>query len=332
VSPDDLRAQLVELENHIRERVLRERDATRPGALSGVAAVTAADTIYAIDRISEAAILEWFAQHWPAAHPVELVMEGHEGPPAVFPGGTALDETEFKLIIDPIDGTRSLMHDKRSAWVLAAVAPQRGAATRLSDCVAAAMTELPPVKQRLADQLSGTAGCGADGLVSTRLDLDSRARTPWRPTPSRAGDVLHGFAGFSRFFPAGKGLLARVDEALWQRLYDDAAAPVFEDQYPSTGGQFYELLAGRDRLAGDLRPLAYARLGIGPEPSCHPYDACTALLLAEAGCPLSTPAGTPLDFPLDTTTPVAWVGFANPTLAAHIRPALAAVLAEVLGA
>ena len=110
---------------------------------------------------------------------------------------------------------------------------------------------------------------------------------------------------------------------------DENGAPlVFDDQYICTGGQLYELLAGRDRMLGDLRPLAFAELGLAKPITCHPYDACTALVLEEAGCRVTAPFGGPLDFPLDTTSPVAWVGFANAAIEAHVRPALDACLAR----
>ena len=57
--------------------------------------------------------------------------------------GAERPDAEFVWVLDPIDGTRCIMHDKRSAWVLAGIAPQKGEATRLSDIVAASMTELP---------------------------------------------------------------------------------------------------------------------------------------------------------------------------------------------
>jgi hypothetical protein len=101
---------------------------------------------------------------------------------------------------------------------------------------------------------------------------------------------------------------------------------IFEDQYISTGGQFYELLVGHDRMAGDLRPLALAALQRESSLVCHPYDACAALILEEGGCRLTDPSGAPLDAPLDTVSPVAWVGFANAELEAHVRPALDALL------
>ena len=38
--------------------------------------------------------------------------------------------------------------------------------------------------------------------------------------------------------------------------------------------------------------------------------------------------GAPLDAPLDTTSPISWVGYANPTLAALARPVLQRLVAE----
>jgi hypothetical protein len=49
------------------------------------------------------------------------------------------------------------MYDKRSAWALGGIAPQRGERTQLSEIIAAAMTEIPTSKQWRADQFSATA-------------------------------------------------------------------------------------------------------------------------------------------------------------------------------
>ena len=55
------------------------------------------------------------------------------------------------------------------------------------------------------------------------------------------------------------------------------------------------------------------------------------MLLDEVGGVVTDPWGRPLDAPLDTTSPVAWVGYANETLAAQIAPILAE-LVDGLGA
>ena len=82
--------------------------------------------------------------------------KGHEET-LCFPNGTCPADTKWKCLLDPIDGTRGIMYDKRSAWALSGIAPQRGEATRLSDIVVAAMTELPTTKQWRADQVSAHA-------------------------------------------------------------------------------------------------------------------------------------------------------------------------------
>lgn len=326
---EDIRRLLCALQDHIRDTVLaaRRRQARK---FSMVVAVTAADTIYHVDRIGEEAILEWFAKHWPATWPVEIVMEGLEGDAVTFPRGTPPAKTALRCILDPIDGTRGLMYDKRSAWSLAAVARQRGKKTTLDDLVVAAMTEIPTGKQWRADQLSAVSG---RGVRAQAVNVLTGERRKIGVAPSRARDCRGGFSAFSRFFPEGKALLAQVEERLWYELYGRGAKSgplVFDDQYICTGGQLHELIAGHDRFIADLRPLAARKLGLDSALVCHPYDICTALIAREAGCVIEAPLGGALRVPMDTTTPVAWVGYANATLARHIRPVLRRLIREML--
>jgi fructose-1,6-bisphosphatase/inositol monophosphatase family enzyme len=327
---EQARRLLCRLQAHIRD-VLIAAQAKSAATFAQVAAVSAADTIYQVDRISEEAILGWFARHWPQAWPVELVMEGLDEEAVTFPRGTPVRRTVFKCILDPIDGTRNLMYDKRSAWILTGLAPQRGARTQLGDIVVAAMTELPTTKMWRSDQLSAVRG---GGVKAQACNLRTgRCRTlPVRP--SQARDFEHGFASIAKFFPEAKGLLGAIEERLWRELGlhgKHGGQLVFDDQYLSTGGQIYELLVGHDRMLGDLRPAAYAKIGLGAASlCCHPYDICTALLLQEAGGIVEAPDGRPLRVPLDTTTPVAWMGYANPGLARQVRPVLRRLMAEML--
>jgi fructose-1,6-bisphosphatase/inositol monophosphatase family enzyme len=299
------------------------RRAQRRGSrrMTEVAAVTSADTIYGIDKVSEQAVLAWFTKNWPRHWPVELVMEGLEGAAVTFPRGTAVADTVFKCILDPIDGTRGLMYDKRPAWSLAGLAPQRGPSTNLSDIVVAAMTELPTSKAGFADQLSVVK----NGTVhAERVELRTDHPRKFMPRPSRARDLAHGFASFAKFFPPGKVWLAEREEKLWRAV--GGSAEIFDDQYLSTGGQLYELMMGHDRFIADLRPLAFAALKLGAPLACHPYDICTALIAQELGCIVTAPDGKPLRVPLDTTTPVAWSGYANKALARKIAPRLKKIL------
>ncbi len=325
------RRLLCALQAHIRDTIVaaRRREAA---SFARVAAVTAADTIYHVDRLSEEAILAWFEAHWPKAWPVELVMEGLEdGGTTTFPRGTPVRRTQWKCILDPIDGTRGLMYDKRAAFILAGLAPQRGPRTHLGDIVVAAMTEIPVSKQDRADQLSAVRG---GGVKAETADLARGTRRRWTPRPSQAREFGQGFASFARFFPEGKALLGALEEDLWQALGllgKNGGQQVFDDQYICTGGQLFELVVGHDRMLGDLRPLAYAKLGYSAASlCCHPYDICTALIAREAGCVVERPEGGALRVPLDTTTPVAWVGFANAHLARVVRPLLRRIIAERL--
>ncbi len=330
---DRARRLLCGLQDSIRDAVSNARDGRAAEELAEVAAVTAADTIYRIDKISESAVLAWFEANWPSDLPVELVMEGVEDRAVTFPVGAPVDRAAFVCILDPIDGTRGLMYDKRSAWVLAALAPRREGKATLADVQVAAMTELPTSKQWASDQISGVRGRGPSGLVAQRVDVRDGSHRPLPIRPSRALDFRHGFAALARFFPDGKELLARVEERLWRELHGpgDGGSPlVFEDQYLSSGGQIYELMIGHDRMIGDLRPLAHGKLGIESSLVCHPYDVCAAALLQEAGGVVERPDGRPLDAPLDTTSPVSWMGYANPTLAGLVRPILGRLIEEHL--
>lgn len=327
---EQARRRLCRLQDHIRG-VLLEARSRRGRDFAKVAGVSAADTIYEVDRISEEAILDWFERHWPKAWPLELVMEGLEGEATTFPRGTPVARTIWKCILDPIDGTRNLMYDKRSAWILTALAPQRGARTHLGDIVVAAMTELPTSKMWRSDQLSAVRG---SGVKAQACNVQTGRRQALRVQPSRARDFEHGFASIAKFFPEAKGLLGTVEERLWRELGlygKNGGQLVFDDQYLSTGGQIYELAVGHDRMLGDLRPAAYAKIGLGSASlCCHPYDICTALILQEAGGIVEMPDGRPLRVPLDTTTPVTWMGYANASLARRVRPALRRIVAELL--
>ncbi len=324
---DDLRRLLCDLGDHIRAAIVAgRRDGVR---FSAVDSRTIADTIYAVDRISDDALLAWFDARWPVDDPVELVSEGLDE--SVVAPTRATSEPRWTCIVDPVDGTRGLMYDKRSAWSLAAVAPRTsGRVPRLQDLVVAAMTELPPTKQELADQVSGVRGRGPTGLVAERTDLRSGRRKRLVVQPSSAISLEHGWASFARFFPQEKARIAEFEERLWAELLgagrDDVA--IFDDQYLATGGQIHELLVGHDRLLGDVRPLAARQAGRRTVLACHPYDCCTAFLLEEAGGVVTTPWGGPLDAPLDTTTSVAWVGYANRALADLVQPVVERVAAE----
>lgn len=274
------------------------------------------DTIYAIDRVSEETLLGEVMRTMADLGPVELIAEGIGSDGIeILPPGARAEDIRWRLLVDPIDGTRGLMFQKRSGWILTGIAP--GDATRLRDCVAAVMTEIPLVKQYQSDQLTATRG---GGVVATRTDRIAEETVPIVLNPSLSTSLRHGYAQISRFFPGRRDVLGAIDDAVMNALcgdHEEGKALCFEDQYLSTGGQFYELIAGHDRFTADLRPA----LGVGSL-CCHPYD-CAALLIAEeAGVLITDLEGAPLDCPLDIHANVGWAGYANSTLREHVEPVL----------
>jgi hypothetical protein len=289
------------------------------------------DTIYAVDRVSEELIVEFFAREVAPHAPLVLIAEGLEDGQVVLPHGTAEADAMWRVLVDPIDGTRGLMYQKRSGWILTGVAPNRGAATSLRDIVLAVQTEIPLLKQHLSDALWAFAG---GGLQAERYDRLTGETIPLRLHPSGAGSIAHGFAMVARFFPGAREELAAIDE----EIVAGALGPVrpgkahcFEDQYISTGGQLYELMAGHDRFVADLRPLlerVLARRGLALGICCHPYDLATELIAREMGVIVTGATGAPLDAPLDVDADVTWIGYANESIRDQVQPLLQAALAR----
>lgn len=310
---------LLAVHQRIRTTVLEACQRQAPEQLAAVADQPGADgdTIYAIDRVGEDALVQGLAE---VAREDALVLlaEGLPGGSLVLPRGAKEEECRWRVLVDPIDGTRGLMYQKRSAWILTGVAPNHGAGTRLRDTVLAIQTEIPLLKQHLSDQLRALRGRGMEARRYNRL---SGAWEPLALRPSRAATIEHGYASVARFFPGGRDVLAAIDDEIVAALVRPVPgkAECFEDQYASTGGQLYELMAGHDRFVADLRPLLWrSPRGL----CCHPYDLCASLIAEEAGVILTDPAGAPLDAPFDLAADVAWVGYANQRLRTLVEPVL----------
>ncbi len=319
------------IQAEIRDLVIAHIEEQNPESLSEVTAETPADTIYAVDRVSEIALQELFEREMGGHTSFILIGEGLEERGRVFPRGSDPEKAVYRVIVDPIDGTRGLMYDKRSAWVLTGVAPNKGRYTSLSDITVAVQTEIPTSKQFRADVLWAVKGKGSEAEGYNRFDGSS---TKIVPRPSQADSIEHGFAMLSRFFPGAKDVLGQVEEVLVEALIgpvQPGKARLFEDQYICSGGQFYELMAGHDRFNADLRPnleQVIRSRGRSMGICCHPYDVCTELIAREMGVIITDTSGNMLNAPLDTTSPVAWVGYANESLREKIEPVLQRVLKE----
>src|SRR5260370_3998044 len=102
-----LLAPLRRLHERVRDKVVAKCERA---ALVDLARVdddmSAGDTIYAIDRVSEEPLLECFEDEVAPIAPHVLIAEGIEGGQIVLPRGTSEAQALWRIIVDPIDGTR----------------------------------------------------------------------------------------------------------------------------------------------------------------------------------------------------------------------------------
>src|SRR5690606_20886508 len=151
----------------------------------------------------------------------------------VWPSHLKEEETAVRIIMDPIDGTRGIMYNKRSAFFLAGAAPNKRSLMHLQDIEAAVMTELPTSKAYLSDSFYAIKVKGAFGL---QRNLFNNKINTLHARPSSASTIIGGFAQISRFFPPGKDILAKIEEELIASLSEiqEGKALLFEDQYISS--------------------------------------------------------------------------------------------------
>ena len=323
--PRSLLPLLKRLHETIRRVVVEACERSALETLAAVAREEAGDTIYAVDRISEEQLVDFFEREIAPLAPVVLIAEGLPQGKIMLPRGLPETEAVWRIIVDPIDGTRGLMYQKRSGWVLTGVARNRGEETRLSDIELAIQTEIPLVKQHLSDCAWAARGNGAQAERFNRLTGERREISL---RPSQAPTIKHGYAGVVRFFPGAREELAAIDEEIVRGALGpthQGKAHCFEDQYAATGGQLYELMSGHDRFIADLRPLMKSTLrarGLALGICCHPYDLCTELIAREAGVLVTDLQGEPLRAKLAVEPDVAWVGYANAQVRAQIEPLL----------
>ena len=207
-----------------------------------------------------------------------------------------------------------------SALLAGAKAGDRACESRLFEVVSRTAHEI----DALIDRYYGPAPEPTMPPIAGSLPLDPRGEY-LDLSPSRADTLAHGFASVANFFPGTKVLASQVMEHLVRNLIgpaDVTQATVFDDQYISTGGQFYELIVGHDRFNADLRPLFYRLQRQPPGLCCHPYDCAAWLIAEETGVVLTDGLGQPLDGPMDVTTGLSWAAYANASLRAKIEPLL----------
>jgi hypothetical protein len=321
----DLVASVRRLHEQLRAVLIAAAEKDPTHDLSRVMPDAGGDTVYALDALTEAPLVDFFAREIAPHAPLALIAEGIPGGCLILPEKASAADVRWRVIVDPVDGTRGLMYQKRSGWILTGIAPNRGAATGLHDIEAAVQTEIPLRKQHLADTLWAIRG---EGARAERWNRVTGERVPLVLQPSRAETLAHGFATVSRFFPGRRDVLAGIDDEIVASVMpppEPGKAACFEDQYLSTGGQLFELMAGHDRFVADIRPLVHPD---GRPLCCHPYDVCTELIARELGVIVTDERGLPLSAPLSVEPDVTWVGYANPSIRTLVEPALRRALAS----
>ena len=277
----------------------------------------AGDISYALDRPAEAAI-EAFADDVARTNPVTLVCEG---PGVIQRPGTGSGPA-LRAIIDPVDGTRSLMHDMRSGWALTGIARDRGELTRLSDIEVAVQTELPTTTAGVYHVLTAIAGQGARIArheVATGALIEEGPFVAPRKVP-----LENGYLAFTRYLAVERPLIARLEQQFLDgALTEHGIDPrlVYDDQYLCSAGQLFLVTTGRYRMLADLRGWLRETRGI-ENFTAKPYDLAALLIYREAGAIVVDAAGDDLDAPLDTETSLSVVAWPNESLRTAFEPHL----------
>jgi fructose-1,6-bisphosphatase/inositol monophosphatase family enzyme len=310
------------LHEMIRASVVEACERASSTELATVVSEQEGDTIYALDRVSEQLLVDFFDRELAPLAPLLLIAEGLSDGQIILPRGAAESDVVWRIIVDPIDGTRCLMYQKRSGWILTGVAPNRGPDTGLNDIELAVQTEIPLVKQHLSDVLWAIRG---EGLNAQRFNRLTGEYSPLELHPSLANDLAQSYSQVVRFSAGVRDVLAAIDDEIVLGALGPAQpgkGQSFEDQYTSTGGQLYELIAGHDRFIADVRAhleSVSTERGLPILQCCHPYDLCTELIAREAGVIVTGVDGGPLDARLAVDPDVSWAGYANERIRATVE-------------
>ncbi len=328
------RARLLALCDEIREltRACLARDLSS-GSATGVRprGRGVGDVTFGLDLPSEEHIARW-SEAEARAGPLSVLTEDagwrHVGPDGR--GGTrelpGFDHGGPRIAIDPVDGTRNLMHDLRSAWTVLGFAPPGDGEPRLSALTGGIVSEIPGTLAAAFRRLS------SDGRACRMEVLPLDGGPPREDRELRADDddrADHGFFPFFRYEPGQRPGIARLEAAFFERLSRVEGADArscYDDCYISSAGQLVQLALGRYRLIVDARELI-GRRGGAPGVTSKPYDLSGAVVCARAaGAVVTALDGSALEFPIDATTPVGFIGYANARTRARLEPHWLAVL------
>ena len=303
----------------------------RGGDLAAAVGVGAGDVTFGIDAVAEAEVTRWLEEE-AALRPLSLLTEDagwrHRAPAQ---GGGSEEVADFdhggpRLVLDPIDGTRPLMHDLRAAWVVLGGAGPGAGAPVLSDLDFGLLTEIPDTRGRCGRVLTAARGRGARiheiDLASGTAAADRELRADDDPRLDR------GHFPFFGFTPAGRAAAQALSRDVFDALEGVDPLTVLDDQLCSNGGQFALLACGTYRAVVDARVTLNEIHGMDVQ-TAKPYDLAGGIVVArEAGCVVERPDGAPLDMPIDATTPVEFAAYHNGATRAGMAPGLARAFAS----
>src|SRR5207253_422055 len=106
----ELLEPILRLHARIRDEVVA---ATERAAIEDLARIDRddeGDTIYAVDRVSEVLLIDFVETEIATRSPVVLIAEGLHGGKLILPRDADEADAVWRIIVDPIDGTRGLMY------------------------------------------------------------------------------------------------------------------------------------------------------------------------------------------------------------------------------
>ena len=322
----DLLSPIRELQEEVRRAVVEACERASLDDMSGIAAEEEGDTIYAIDRVSEETLVDFFSREVAPRAALVLIAEGIEGGRVVLPRGTREEARAGGSSSIRSTARAAIMYQKRSAWVLTGVAPNRGPDTRLSDIELAVQTEIPMVKQHLWDVLWAVRGRG-------------RARRACQPAYRRAPPARAAAVGRSddraRLRDGGAVLPRCARRARRDRRRDRVlrARTAAARQGASVRGSVH--LVGRAAVRADCgsrslrrgHPAADGRVPRAQREARSAFAvtrtiSATELIARELGVIVTDAHGARSIAPLAVEPDVSWVGYANAGIRAQVEPRL----------
>lgn len=322
---------------------LRTRDALSDAIRTGDPELSrplkrgAGDFTYGLDLPSEDCLRAWHgarAREGPLSVMTEDSGWRHLGP---GPKGEVVELPGFdhggpRIGFDPVDGTRNLMADLRSAWTVVSFAPAGTGEPRLGELSGGMIAEIPTTRAARFRRFfsDGDTTWLEEGALGGASEEESPPIGPARVVRTDGDDRPdHGYFPFFRYDPLQRLVIAEWEARFFERLERNENAEmhtIYNDQYCSSGGQLVELMSGTYRMIVDARALAARRSGTN-QIFTKPYDIGGAIVCARAaGCELTDAEGNALDFPLDVTTPVDFCGYVNAPTRLRLEPHWLAVV------